>query len=185
MFQERMRFFLRRPPGAISKWWHVLSTILELYPISAKTRHTPSITSLVKHLRALLRSSPGWSWPCLKGHCLQRRSFWQKQILNPSYVWGRGASSSRCFQLWPTCQSWQSVSSRYKSPLLTLFSSQAGLARWVVPKVFNSTFNALPVMVCKHFPKWSCLKLVVRFFFFFPLTQKFTRKPLKSALFQR
>lgn len=74
-------------------------------------------------------------------------------MLNPNYLSGQSPSYSRCFKHWPTCQSYQSTSSRHKSPLLTLFSSQAGLARWVVPKMFNGTFNALPVMVCKHFPK--------------------------------
>lgn len=143
---------MHRPPGAISKWSHVLSTILELYPISAKTWHTlPQSQTLLNYCTHFFTKSLGWSYPCLLGFCLQRLCCGWNRCSIPATSQVRAQAIPGAFNTGTTCQSYQSMSSRHKSPLLTLFSSQAGLASWVVLKMFNCTFNALPVMVCKHF----------------------------------
>lgn len=98
------------------------------------------------------------------GFCLQRLYCGWNRCSIPTTSQVRAQVIPGAFNTRPTCQSYQSMSSRHKSPLLTLFSSQAGLARWVVPKMFNGTFNALPVMVCKHFPKMVLFEVSNAFF---------------------
>lgn len=67
----------------------------------------------------------------------------------------------------PICQhylsrAWPVVA---KNLLLNLFNIQTSLGMVGGSKMFNCTFNALPVMVCKHFfPEWFCLKSVMQIF---------------------